>query len=597
MRQYLRVLSGSRNDPPQADGQLLERYVAERDEAAFAALVDRYGPLVLGVCNRVLQDPHAAEDAFQATFLVLARRAPTLDGQGPLGNWLYAVAYRTAVKARQNAARRRAHERQVLEMPAAQASEDKTWDDLRPLLDEELNQLPEKYRAPLVLCFLEGKSHQEAARELGWPSGSMSRRMARARELLKQRLARRGLALSTGLLFALIAGKAKAAVVAAPLAAMTTRAAVLFGAGKASAEATVAAHVASLAEEVLRSALTTKAAKGSGLVLTLAVVGVIGLTGGMATYPVWAALLFAAPAACSTTANAAAKTEANFYGVEELRALALTSDGTRLATGGDDRKAPLRLWTVADKSEQNLEHRGPVRSVAFSPDDRTLAAGGSDGTITLYDTGAGRQSIVLRGHNGAVTALDYAPDGKTLASAGQDGTVRLWDMPSGAGRAKLAASEKSLAAVAYSPDGKMLAAAGADGLIHAWDASSGRPLPSLGQKGEGVTSLSFSPSRNLLAAGTDKTVRVWDMVSRELRRTCEGHTAAVLAVAFSQDDNQLFSGDHDGVLRVWDLAGSEAGNPLPGHVGQLRALVSARNGSRLASGGTDQIKVWNVERR
>src|SRR5439155_26060902 len=146
MRQYLRVFLQAPDEPPLADGQLLERYVATRDDSAFAALVDRYGALVLGVCERILQNPHDAEDAFQATFLVLSRRAATLDGQGPLGNWLYAVAYRTAVKARQNVSRRRAHEKQVLDMPAVPASEEKQWSDLRPLLDEELNQLPEKYR-------------------------------------------------------------------------------------------------------------------------------------------------------------------------------------------------------------------------------------------------------------------------------------------------------------------------------------------------------------------------------------------------------------------------------------------------------------------
>src|SRR5260370_12089248 len=164
-----------RSEAAPADGQLLQRYVAARDETAFAALVERYGALVLGVCERVLQHSHDAEDAFQATFLVLARRAATLDGRGSLGNWLYAVAYRTAIKARQSAARRRARELQVLNMSTVLSSEEEEWSDLRPLLDEELNQLPVKYRAPLVLCYLEGKTQAQAARELGWPTGSSTR--------------------------------------------------------------------------------------------------------------------------------------------------------------------------------------------------------------------------------------------------------------------------------------------------------------------------------------------------------------------------------------------------------------------------------------
>src|SRR5262245_53874078 len=131
------------------DGQLLEQFVAHRDEAAFADLVRRYGSLVLGVCRRVLGDTHQAEDAFQATFLVLVRRASSLDGRGPLGNWLYAVAYRTATKARMMAARRRARERQAMDSTReAYVVEEETWDELRPILDEELSQLPRKYRAP-----------------------------------------------------------------------------------------------------------------------------------------------------------------------------------------------------------------------------------------------------------------------------------------------------------------------------------------------------------------------------------------------------------------------------------------------------------------
>jgi RNA polymerase sigma factor (sigma-70 family) len=285
MGRYLGFLAG-RSDSPLPDGRLLERYVATRDESAFAALVERYGSLVLGVCERVLQHAQDAEDAFQATFLVLARRAATLDGRRPLGNWLYAVAYRTAVKARQSAARRRARELQVLDMATVPASEEEKWSDLRPLLDEELNQLPEKYRAPLLLCFLEGKTHQQAARELGWPSGSMSRRMNRARELLRKRLARRGVALSTGFLFMLIAENAGAATVSPALVGVTTKAALLFGAGEASAEAAVSTQVAQLAADILRTTTAATTAKTGSLLITLALLGLIGTTTAVLTHQV-----------------------------------------------------------------------------------------------------------------------------------------------------------------------------------------------------------------------------------------------------------------------------------------------------------------------
>jgi RNA polymerase sigma-70 factor (ECF subfamily) len=285
LRQYLRF-PRVRSDPRLPDGQLLERYVATRDEHAFAALVERYGPLVFAVCQRVLRQAQDAEDAFQATFLVLARRAPSLDGRRPLANWLHAVAYRTSVKARQSAARRRAHQLQLLSLATVPAPEEKPWIELRPLLDEELNRLPEKYRAPLVLCFLEGKSHQQAARELGWPSGSMSRRMNRARELLRRRLARRGLTLSTGLLFLLIARNAGAATVSKTLAGLTTQAALAFRAGQAA----ISSQAASLAEEVLGTSALTGAAKGGSWMITLVLLAVIGTTSGILTHQVWTLL-------------------------------------------------------------------------------------------------------------------------------------------------------------------------------------------------------------------------------------------------------------------------------------------------------------------
>jgi RNA polymerase sigma factor (sigma-70 family) len=270
--------SAEMSDPPPPDGQLLERYVAARDETAFAALVERYGTLVLGVCQRVLQHSQDAEDAFQATFLVLARRAATLDGRGPLGNWLYAVAYRTAVKVRQSAARRRARELQVINMATVPAGEEKEWSDLRPLLDRELNQLPEKYRAPLVLCYLEGKTQEQAARELGWPTGSMSRRMNRARDLLQKRLAQRGLAFSSGFLFLLVGKNAGAAIVSPALAGVTTKAALVFAAGQAGLA--VSGEVASIANEVLRSTTMAMTGKIGKLLVIVALLGLIGLMSG-----------------------------------------------------------------------------------------------------------------------------------------------------------------------------------------------------------------------------------------------------------------------------------------------------------------------------
>jgi RNA polymerase sigma-70 factor (ECF subfamily) len=264
-----------RREERESDGQLLERFITCRDETAFSDLVHRYAGLVLGVCLRVLGDSHQAEDAFQATFLVLVRRAKNLDRSGPLGNWLYAVAFRTATKARMIAARRRARERQSMYSSTEPYTiENQAWDDLRPILDQELSQLPGKYRAPLVLCYLEGKTQQEAAQELGWPSGSMSRRMNRARQLLRDRLKKRGLAnsLALAMLFWLMQQKATAAVVSPALVESTIKVALACAAGKTLG----LMNVADLTNEAVLSTGRSRAKLGY---LTLALVMLLGIGG------------------------------------------------------------------------------------------------------------------------------------------------------------------------------------------------------------------------------------------------------------------------------------------------------------------------------
>jgi RNA polymerase sigma factor (sigma-70 family) len=185
---------------------------------------------VLSVCRRVLGDSPDVDDAFQATFLVLVRKADSLRRPDLLGNWLYGVAYRIARKARAGAGLRRRHEAQRAAMSNADPIPGAVADDLRPVLDEELHQLPEKYRVALVLCYLEGKTNEEAARLLRWPTGTVKGRLARARVLLRDRLVRRGLGFSAGVLaLALAKAAARAETVPGPLADKTVKAALATG--------------------------------------------------------------------------------------------------------------------------------------------------------------------------------------------------------------------------------------------------------------------------------------------------------------------------------------------------------------------------------
>lgn len=236
------------------DGQLLESFVSRKDEAAFAALVRRHGPMVLGVCRRILRNYHDAEDACQATFLVLARKADSVLPRELVANWLYGVACRTALKARTMKTRQSARERQVTEMPEPEVVEpDHVWRDVQPLLDLELSCLPVKYRACVVLCDLEGKSGEEAARQLGCPEGTVASRLSRGRALLRKRLTRRGLFVASASLTALLSQKAATATIPASLVVSIVKAATTVTASEAAVAGLISAKVAALTEGVMKA--------------------------------------------------------------------------------------------------------------------------------------------------------------------------------------------------------------------------------------------------------------------------------------------------------------------------------------------------------
>jgi RNA polymerase sigma factor (sigma-70 family) len=270
-----------RQEGAQTDGELLGAFLSRRDETAFEALVRRHGPMVLGVCRRVLQNAQDAEDAFQATFLVLVRKGAGVRPREMVGNWLYGVAYRTALQARGVIARRRTKEKQVSDMPqpSVEPEPNETWKELKPLLDEELSRLPDKYRLPLVLCDLEGRTRRAVARQLGLPDSTLSNRLSTARKMLAQRLSRRGLTISSTALTATLGESAASAAVPAALIVSTTQAAALVAAGGAATA--VSANVTILMEGVLKAMLGTKL---KIVTVVLLLVGLAGAGAGLLTH-------------------------------------------------------------------------------------------------------------------------------------------------------------------------------------------------------------------------------------------------------------------------------------------------------------------------
>jgi RNA polymerase sigma factor (sigma-70 family) len=268
---FLHNLRRPNTGPGPTDAQLVDGFLTGRDEEAFAALVHRHGPMVLGVCRRILGNSHDAEDAFQATFLVLACKAGAVRPRHMLAGWLYGVACNTALKLRGAAARRRLKEKEAAAMPRPDTSAD-GWRQLEPLLDGAVRGLPDKYRVPIVLCELEGKSRKEAARLLGWPEGTVASRLARARQMLSRRLARHGTVLSASAVAALFAQNEVCAQVPPALTASLIKVAPLVASGQTTLAA-LPDRVAALTQGVLRAMFMTKLKLATVLFLVLALLG------------------------------------------------------------------------------------------------------------------------------------------------------------------------------------------------------------------------------------------------------------------------------------------------------------------------------------
>jgi len=261
------------------DAQLLRRFIGQHDEAAFETLLRRHGPMVLGVCRRVLGNEADADDAFQATFLVLVRKAGSLARQALVSNWLYGVAHRTALKAKAMNRRRRAKENEAAKPALAPgAALSRQSDEMHERIDDELSRLPEKYRLPIILCELEGKSLKEAAGLLGCPHGTVASRLARGRAMLAKRMSRTGLPVAGAAVAGTLSQSAAAACLPAPLIVSTIKAATLMAAGQAATAGAISPHVLALTEGVLKAMFQSKLKIAALALVLIAVIGV-GVSG------------------------------------------------------------------------------------------------------------------------------------------------------------------------------------------------------------------------------------------------------------------------------------------------------------------------------
>jgi RNA polymerase sigma factor (sigma-70 family) len=615
------------------DGLLLERFIARRDEVAFEELLARHGPLVLGICRRWLDDPRDVEDAFQATFLILVRKAAALRNRSALSSWIYGVALRVVRRARGKAVGRRIRERPISEEPAdrARTPEEYTGDEILATVDEEIRRLPDNQQLAVILCLREGYTHEAAARELGWPIGTVKSRIATARQTLARRLSRRGLAPS-GVAAALRPGLglAERTIAISPhLVRLTLETARDSAASSSIPSAGTSATVAGLVREVMVMTLVTRLRAAALVLMALGTLAwsvpvLLGAReagkGPPASEPQATPIAAASPSRSPKvdrygdplpTGAAMRLGTVHFRDDQYIGHLAYSPDGRFVVTGNGEGR--LQVWDARDGKKLRPIDVGVenIRDFAFSPDGNLIATIGfqyepgrnADAHyLTFIDVATGRP--VRRGEwdeKDDTWRMAYAPDGKTVATASGDGTLRLWDVATASIQHQERWDKSRYPAFAFSPDASshLLAITGEQGLS-LWDVANHRHVRKIAIDGiSRLRCLAFSPDGMILAAGLSASkgeTRLWRVSDgTPVGRFVRTEDAEVYHVAFSPDGKVLAANGHGGWLMLIDVATGKELEPLSGiHLAEGSLAFSPDGRTLATTGGEHVLHLWDV---
>jgi RNA polymerase sigma factor (sigma-70 family) len=621
-----------------SDEQLLADFLARRSDEAFAALLGRHGPMVLNVCRRILHDAHAAEDVFQATFLVLAGRAGAIRRRASLAGFLHGVAYRLAVRARRR--------RGMQSLPAAVCDkavappEGLAWQEMLGILDHELGQLSDRFRAPLVLCYLEGRTQDEAARQLGWGLNTLRRRLAQGRRLLEARLRGRGVTLSAAL-----AGLLAAASVTVP---GPLRAATLTAAGARVAGRLPAGAALSSAGNALPRFLSPAGKKLGALVVATALASAALFSyssappaeqrGEKSERPPSSLTASSDPLPARGTARLG--TARYRYGTQ-IESMSVSADG-RLAVASSGHAwfsgldSPARVFDLTDG---RLLYSLPptAEAVGLSPDGKTLAikdaafltfrdaATGKELRKLNYNAGGGRSgaewltfspngkqvAVILMGDavqlidvetckvirtfapGGAASACVFSADGKRMATGGyevEEGVyyARLWDVGTGKQLRRFPAGKFPGPAnggkrtLAFSPDGTKLAGGGwGDNRLRLWETATGKEPIVFPRVGADIASVAFASDGKTVAAAADR-IYLYDPATGKERLRIDRRARRL---AFSRD-GAVLTGAVSGAIYRWDAASGRQLTPAAAQDSAVQQILVSADGRSLFT--TDQ---------